>query len=371
MNTKTVQPWIYSPRVDMLFILSPAFGVTLLAFLFQAQVEKIEAEPFWLWLALIVGVDVTHVYSTLFRTYFDREEMQKRQAIYLLAPLAAWVGGCLLYSAGGMVFWRVLAYLAVFHFVRQQYGFMMIYGRKDATVYKNPIYKTIDKLAIYAATLYPLIYWHCTPRNFNWFLDGDFLQFDSALTAQIAGAIYGAIMAAYFIKEWLLWRRTGQLNWPRNLMLSGTAISWLTGIVVFDNDLVFSAINVISHGVPYLSLVWIYGRNQAERQAGNTTYYFHWIGKMFQGKYVTAYLGLLFFWAYFEENLWDGWVWREHGTVLLFADALSEIQSAQTLAWLVPLLAAPQVTHYILDAYIWRMRQPGTEWKKILFLHAE
>jgi hypothetical protein len=310
-------------------------------------------------------VDVTHVYSTLFRTYFDRQELQKRQGVYLLTPLLSWVACCMLYSAGSGVFWRVLAYFAVFHFVRQQYGFMMIYGRKDP-----PSYKVIDKLAIYAATIYPLVYWHCTERNFVWFMEGDFLKFDSAAAVLIAGLLYAAIGAAYLIKEWLLWRATRQINWPRNLMLAGTAFSWAFGIIVFNNDLAFSTINVISHGVPYIALIWIYGRNQAELQGEKTTFYFGWVGKIFQRKLVMVYLGTLILWAYVEESLWDGMIWREHGSVLFIANALAEVQSEQTLVWLVPLLAMPQVTHYILDAYIWRMKQPDTNWKDIMFMHA-
>lgn len=365
MKQNTAQPWIYSPKIDLMFILGPAFLVTMLAIVLQGQMEKLGAMPAWLWLLLIVGVDVSHVYSTLFRTYLDREELRKRQTIYLLTPLLAWVAGCLLYSAGNMIFWRVLAYLAVFHFVRQQYGFMMIYGRKDA-----PAYKLIDKLAIYAATIYPLIYWHCQERNFVWFVDGDFFQFQSEAVINISGLAYGAILAAYGIKEWLLWRKSRQINWPRNLMLMGTALSWTFGIIIFDNDLAFSAINVISHGVPYLALIWIYGSNQSVLQGDKATYYFSWVGNIFQRKWVFLYLGALFLWAYFEESLWDGLIWREHGGVLFLADALAEIQSEQTLVWLVPLLAMPQITHYLLDAYIWRMQQPDTNWKEILFLKA-
>lgn len=365
MTRNPAQPWIYSARIDLLFILAPPFAVTLLAMLLQAQLEQMAAMPAWLWLALIVGVDVTHVYSTVFRTYLDREELRKRQTLYLLAPLLAWVGGCLLYSMGSMVFWRALAYFAVFHFVRQQYGFMMIYGRKDA-----PAFKRIDQLAIYAATLYPLVYWHCHARNFDWFVAGDFVQFDSELASKIAAALYAAIMAAYLAKEWLLWRRSGEINWPRNLMLGGTIVSWAFGIIVCNNDLAFSAINVVSHGVPYLALVWIYGRNQAELQAHKPTWHFPWIGKLFQPKWLVAYLGVLFLGAYLEENLWDGLIWREHGAVLFFAEVMNEVQSKQTLAWLVPLLAMPQVTHYLLDAYIWRVRQPDSNWKEILFLHS-
>ena len=363
------QPWIHSARVDLLFILGPAFAVTLAVLLLQPMLAGTDGEPPWVWLALIVGVDVTHVYSTLFRTYLDRAEMEQRHAVYMLAPLLAWVAGCLLYSFGGMVFWRALAYLAVFHFVRQQYGFMMLYGRREGTAYPRA-WKTLDKLAIYAATLYPLVYWHCTPRNFNWFVDGDLLQFDSARAAAVATALYGAILAGYAVKEALLWRRTRRFNWPRNLMLAGTAVSWLAGIVIFDNDLAFTAINVISHGVPYLALIWIYGSNQAAWQGGRTTHYFAWIGGLFRARWLPAYLGVLFLCAYLEEMLWDGLVWREHASVLFMANALHAVQSASTLTWLVPLLAVPQVTHYLLDAYIWRMRQPGADWRRILFLRA-
>lgn len=366
MKRNTAQPWIHSAGLDLLFIVGPAFLVTVLAMLLNEQLQSLGAMSAWVWLALIVGVDVTHVYSTLFRTYFDHEELRQRQGMYLLTPLLAWIAGCLLYSMGSLTFWRVLAYLAVFHFVRQQYGFMMIYGRKD-----GPAFKQLDKLVIYAATLFPLIYWHGHERHFDWFVDGDFFQFRSDAVIQFAGWCYAALIIAYVVKEAYIWRQSGWISWPKQLMLAGTALSWYIGIVQFDNDLMFSAINVISHGVPYLALVWIYGCNQTELQGQGATFYFQWVGQLFRRRWWWLFLGLLACWAYIEENLWDGWVWREHGTVLLFADALPEIQSEQALMWLVPLLATPQITHYVLDAFIWRMKQPDTNWGQILFQRAK
>jgi hypothetical protein len=365
MKINSVQPWIYSPKVDLIFIIGPAFFVTALVILLQGKIEAFSSVPPWLWLLLVVGVDVTHVYSTVFRTYFDKEEMQKRQGLYLLTPLFAWIAGCLLYSMGSMVFWRVLAYLAVFHFVRQQYGLMMIYGRKE-----NPRFKLLDKLAIYSATIYPLVYWHMHERNFDWFIDGDFFKLEAGGIAMVAALIYVAILLAYLIKEVWLWRQAQDINWPRNLMLLGTALSWLCGIVIFDNDIAFTAINVISHGVPYLALMWIYGRNQAQLQGDRVSFRFSWVAKIFQRRWLMAYLAVLFAWAFVEENLWDSLVWHEHGTVLYFSEKLSIINSEQTLVWLVPLLAMPQITHYVLDAFIWRMQQSNTNWKETLFFNA-
>ncbi len=82
--------------------------------------------PEWGFLAFVLAVDVAHVYSTLFRTYLDPAEIAAHRARYLLVPLAGYVALRLLYQQGPLVFWRVLAYLALFHFVRQAVGWVAV-----------------------------------------------------------------------------------------------------------------------------------------------------------------------------------------------------------------------------------------------------
>lgn len=359
---RAAQPWIFSSAFDGWFILAPAFIVTGAVILLRHQLDGLDGVPPYFWLLLIVGVDVSHVYSTLFRTYLDKEELQARRMLYTLTPLLAWIIGCLLYSIDGLLFWRVLAYLAVFHFVRQQYGFMMLYGRQERGV---PAWcKRLDKTAIYLATLYPLIYWHTHAREFHWFIEDDFLTLDAPLLSVIAGILYLVTLGAYLVKEAMLWKRYRSFNWPRNLLLLGTAISWWVGIVVFDNDLAFTATNVIAHGVPYTALIWIYGRNQRVREATPSA-----LSRLFTLRAIPVYLGALALLAFLEEVLWDGLIWQEHGGIFGFSTLFSAITSATALAWLVPLLALPQATHYVLDAFIWRMNTEGTNWKTILFHH--
>lgn len=98
------QPWIFSARFDCAFILAPALLVSLIALIFHEQAAQLAGIPPWLWVVLIVGIDVAHVYSTLFRTYFNRAELHARPGLYTLAPLCAFVGGCLLYSIDAMLF---------------------------------------------------------------------------------------------------------------------------------------------------------------------------------------------------------------------------------------------------------------------------
>ncbi len=357
---QTRQPWLWSASFDTAFILAPALVVTAAVLLFADTVQALDTVPPWLWFALIVGVDVSHVYSSLYRTYFDRAEFRARRTLYTATPAIALVCGVVLYSLDSMLFWRVLAYLAVFHFIRQQYGFMMMYKRREPRV--APWQHHTDQALIYLATLYPLIYWHCHPRDFEWFIAGDFIAIPWDWLSTLAGVLYLGTIAAYVAKEVLLFRRTRIFNQPRNMLVIGTALSWYVGIVGFDNDLAFTATNVIAHGIPYMALIWLYRRNAQHRHEPLVT------GRRAGTfPFTAAYLLSLGALAYLEETLWDGFIWREHGAVLALSGWLPQVPDGAILALMIPLLTVPQATHYIIDAYIWRLKTPGADWKSILF----
>ncbi|HLK97671.1 MAG TPA: hypothetical protein VK364_07885, partial [Hymenobacter sp.] len=201
-----------------------------------------------------------------------------------------------------------------------------------------------------------LLHWHFSPgRNFNWFIEGEFVQYDWARGRQLATVGYVALLVAYVVREGLLWHRTRQFNLPRNLLMGGTLISWYAGIVWFNGDLAFTLLNVVSHGIPYLALVWSGGPTppNVPRHARRGA----WAGKYGLALFVLSVAGL----AYLEEGLWDGLVWREHGTVFNWFQQLPAITNPGWLGWLVPLLALPQATHYVLDGFIWRKSKLRSE----------
>ena len=72
------------------------------------------------------------------------------------------------------------------------------------------------------------------------------------------------------------------------------------------------------------------------------------------------FLGVVSVLAYVEGGFWDGLVWREHGQVFSFFSRLPQIQDNLLLAILVPLLALPQITHYVLDGFIWEVSRDNT-----------
>jgi hypothetical protein len=361
-HQRPAQPWLASPGFDLLWIIGPAFWITALVLFFSDYSYQFRETPEWLWAVLVMGVDVSHVYSTLYRTYFDRAELDARLRLYLLTPIALLIIGWIVYAVGGgAVFWRVLAYTAVFHFVRQQYGFFMLYSRGERN--RPGWARRIDMALIYLATLYPLVYWHTHNKAITWFTQGDFFHVRLPWLATVTGALYAAVAIVYVFKEWETWRRRRFINLPKQFLLSGTALSWWVGIITFDNDLAFTAINIVAHGIPYLALVWVYGRNQ--QAMGLATWYWRGMGRLFSVRWLPVFGGLLLLMAYFEEGLWDGWVWREHTALFALFQAMIPATD-EWLLLLVPLLTLPQATHYVLDAYIWKMRTPGTPWLKIL-----
>ena len=107
--------WLFSPRVDLAVFLGSAV-VSLLVLWVGARAGLLNSStPDWAWIPAVLLIDVAHVYSTGFRVYLDSDELKRRPWLYVLVPTLALVAGSMLYSQGELTFWRVLAYLAVFH----------------------------------------------------------------------------------------------------------------------------------------------------------------------------------------------------------------------------------------------------------------
>ncbi|HEX2627468.1 MAG TPA: hypothetical protein VHM26_00600, partial [Chitinophagaceae bacterium] len=225
------QPWIGKPATDILFILLPPFACLLVIALFPGLFQNSKGMPEAGWVILILLIDVAHVYSTLYRTYFDPQSFKKQQALLLAIPFVGFIIGVVLYSISSLLFWRLLAYVAVFHFIRQQYGFMRLYSRKEKP---STWMRRLDAVVIYYATLYPILYWHLNgPRNFNWFIENDFVYLQSEWLLATLTILYYIIVAAYIIKEIVYCIRNRYLNVPKLLVMTGTLASWYFGIVYF------------------------------------------------------------------------------------------------------------------------------------------
>ena len=69
--------------VDIPFILLPPFLCLLIIALWPGLFQQDQDMPQWTWVVLVLLIDVAHVYSTLYRTYFDPVTFQKQRTILL------------------------------------------------------------------------------------------------------------------------------------------------------------------------------------------------------------------------------------------------------------------------------------------------
>ncbi|MEY5048589.1 MAG: hypothetical protein RLZZ175_1948 [Bacteroidota bacterium] len=342
--------WVQNPWFDILFVLGLPFFIILAIILCQIPIETNLETNNLQWFILVLCVDVAHVYSTLYRTYFDKNAFNQNKNFFTLTPIFVFNIALLLAIYDLHLFWTILAYLAVFHFVRQQYGFLRIYQKKNNVT--TLIFQQFEQWVLYAGMLFPIIYWHLKPDlSISWFVKNDFIFLENKFYLwQYFLNLFYVIEIVYFV--WFVYCLFKYKNWsmiPAFVLVLGTTLAWFIGIVLYNNDLVFTLLNVLCHGIPYLALVFIYKMKSEEKQGRG---YF---------KILFFYLIVLFAFAFTEEAFWDNFVWNEKQTI--FGNWGIEL-SYLWKAFFTALLTVPQATHYILDAYIWKIKKDTYGWKK-------
>jgi hypothetical protein len=155
--------------------------------------------------------------------------------------------------------------------------------------------------------------------------------------------IYAAALLTYFGKSIYLYFADGFLNIGKDIVVATTAVCWYVGIVALNSDYAFTVTNVIIHGVPYFALIYFYAKSRRENA-----------GKFYRklSSNWIVFLATLWALAYVEELFWHRGVWHDERSWLFGAN----LELEDWKMYLVPLLAVPQLTHYILDGFVWRRK---------------
>lgn len=339
-------PWIVSPGFDLTLLAVPALA-TALALVLPAPAGGL---PLWGFLLLVVAFDVAHVWSTLYLSYLDREAMARRRLLFLLpVPLSILVS-YRLHAHSPALFWTLLAYVAIHHFAAQQWGFIALYKLRAGE--RDPVDRYLDKWTLWVGALGPVLWWHASPdARFDWFGHGEQFLFplDPGLKVDIA-FVMGAFALAWTARQaWhLAW---GRLSAGKVLWMVAAWLSWSLGIGLADHPLVsLAAINLL-HGLPFLGLVWFRCNRRWEGQTEAASSPL--LARLSQRRAVWAFYGLLLGLALVEEGLWDGVVWGVYVAGLTGLEPPALGDGARSL--LVAVLATPQIVHYYLDAWLWKL----------------
>ena len=366
--------WLFSKNIDLWLVALPVWLCWFICFIVPNSMHTNEL-PLWFWVFIIVGIDVGHVWSTIFRTYLDKTEFKNHKNTLIYAPVICLFLLFAIASISITFFWTVLAYVALYHFIKQQYGFMQLYRAKYNKV--NFKKKISDKLAIYTSMLYPVFYWHInTKRNFSWFVENDFFNLSQwisqvewwdmsllVLINQVGGFLYFLLLGAWLMEEFFYIRKY-QLKVPigKLIWVLTTACNWYLGIVYFNSDFAFSLTNVVAHGIPYLVLLFFYIVRKKNLQTSSSLPYSKIAG------HISFMLITVLILAFGEEYLWDMFLFRDH---LHFFTSIGSypfntLLSPYAKALAFALLSLPQVTHYLLDGFIWKMNSKNPYLRKIL-----
>lgn len=335
--------YLFNRNIDLTLLYLP---LLLLWCSFPLLPEKIIEQDLSLavWMVFVLGIDVAHVWSTLFRTYFSKSEFNAHKTFLIWGPLVLFIltFGVVYWSVS--LFWSLLAYIAVYHFIKQQYGFLALYRYRTKSALKAKG-KYLDKALIYGATGIPVLLWHFNPKTqLSWFVEGDFMNLKmSEEHYQMWVWILCLTFLAYLIFWLIINIKQKALRVGVALWVGFTILNWFGAIVFLNSDFVFTTTNVVAHGIPYFTLMAFY---KAKTDVVERRYNFvKWI-------VIIVFTVLVF--AFVEEYFWDTLLFEEKPELFGKSWQMHANENVGLRALFFALLALPQLWHYFADGLIWK-----------------
>ena len=254
--------WIISAREDLIwFIGSVAASYLLLVLYVTGVLPLIPMVAGW-----AILIDAPHVFGTLSRTYFDRSEWKTRKRLMLGSLLFFVIGPIMVLLGVGFTFFFVAALWAYYHLVKQHYGFMVLYKKKNNDL--APIDNALDRLLLLFAFNYPFV---------------AFIANDATAMARVPPALRGGVNAVATLLligtivlgiGWLI-RQVQKLivreplNVPKYLLLAAAIpMHWVALVTPMPaKPIALVAILTIYHNLQYHRLIWFHNQKYAERRS--------------------------------------------------------------------------------------------------------
>ncbi|HEX8162951.1 MAG TPA: hypothetical protein VF538_13860 [Pyrinomonadaceae bacterium] len=326
--------WIISAREDLVWFVGSVASSYLLFALYVAGLLPL----FPMLLAWAVLIDAPHVFGTFSRTYFDREERRARKRL-LRWSLLFFAAGPLMVLAGlGLVFFFAAALWAYYHLVKQHYGFMVLYKKKNNDL--APADNALDRLFILTAMAYPFVAFVAR--------DAGAMQRVPPPLAGVTGQLSTALLAAT-VAVTILWlgrqiQRAAlrqPLDVPKYLLLAAAIpMHWVVLLTPMPQQPVaVVAILTVYHNLQYHRLIWFHNKKYTTDGARER----HGAAELISRRllYYLAFGVLFGLWYQLPRRL----VGEAYGRQSLLA------QLAASFFWGYAFI------HYHLDSKIWRVRR--------------
>ncbi len=327
--------WIIGARDDLVWFIGSVASSYLLFGLYVSGVLPL----FPMLLAWAVLIDAPHVFGTFSRTYFDREERAARARLLWWSLLFFAVGPLAVLAGVGFLFFFLAALWAYYHLVKQHYGFMVLYKKKNGDL--DAADNAIDRAFLLLAFTYPFVRFVAE--------DPEALRRVPAFMHAGLGTLERLVLVPTIILAALWLGRQAQralkglpLNVPKYLLLlAAVPMHWVVLLTPMEHKpIAIVAMLTVYHNLQYHRLVWFHNRKYTRDDGGRERHgAAHFLSRRV---FHYAVFGLVF-------GLWYQ-VPRQY--VNHSADPASfYTQLASGFLWGYALL------HYYLDSKIWRVRR--------------
>lgn len=331
--------WIINRRDDLVWFIGSV--VVSYAFLFANLALGVSlAILTWIW---ALGFDGPHVFGTVSRTYADREERKNRARLlygslllFLLGPLMVLAGRAEMLgtNAWGPVFFAFASLWAYYHLVKQHYGFMILYKKKNDDL--GELDNLIDRAFILLGMTYPLLHFIAnSPAAANRFpfstTGGPFLWLTNLV---LFGFVVSLIMLVARQAQRLY---LGQpVNLPKLVLLAAAVpMHWIVLRLLEPSPqgaLASVATLTIYHNIQYHRIIWFHNKNKYGREGAPD--------------YGAASTISKTFWRYFGFAFVFGAAYHVPHYTIIAPDGM-----AMAFIW------GGAFIHYYLDSKIWRVRR--------------
>src|ERR1700730_7323839 len=255
--------WIISARDDLVWLIGSVASSYLLLILYVKGILPL-VPMVAVWAILI---DAPHVFGTFSRTYFDRTERHNRARLLWGSLLFFVVGPIMVLAGAGLIFFFIAALWAYYHLVKQHYGFMVLYKKKNNDL--APVDNALDRLLLLFAFNYPFVAFVAQDPEAR-------VRVPAALQAGVNGLATILLMGTIVLAIAWLGRQvqraiTGQpLNVPKYLLLAAAIpMHWIVLLTPMPHKpIAIVAILTIYHNLQYHRLIWFHNQKYTVRTGG-------------------------------------------------------------------------------------------------------
>ena len=247
--------WIISARDDLVWLIgSVASSYLLLVLYVKGLLPLVPMVAAW-----AILIDAPHVFGTFSRTYFDRTERQSRSRLLWGSLLFFAVGPIMVYAGAGLIFFFLAALWAYYHLVKQHYGFMVLYKKKNNDL--APVDNALDRLLLLFAFNYPFV---------------AFIARDPEAMKRVPAALQSSVnsLAAFLLVATIvlaiawLGRQVQRmvigeaLDVPKYLLLAAAIpMHWIVLLTPMPHKpIAIVAILTIYHNLQYHRLIWFHNK---------------------------------------------------------------------------------------------------------------